>query len=190
MKQDFFEFKPTFKLAIFGNNKPGLTSVDEAIRRRIHMLPFNATFSDAQKDPALPEKLKAEWPGILRWCIEGCLKWQGERLTPPAAVIEATKDYFAAEDHLTAWIEESCTLAPDAWETTERLFSAWKSWAANAGIAAGDQGSLKQAIQKNLGEKVKPCQRRDFGKVKKALAGIALIKEDRPSSQFSEDDRR
>ena len=76
------------------------------------------------------------------------------------------------------------------WETTERLFSSWKSWTAAAGIAAGDQGALKQAIQKKLGGKVKDCQRRDFGKVKKAIAGIALIKEDRPSSQFSEDDGR
>ena len=31
MRQDFFEYRPTFKLAIAGNHKPALRSVDEAI---------------------------------------------------------------------------------------------------------------------------------------------------------------
>ena len=35
MRQDFFEFTPQFKLLIAGNHKPGLRSVDEAIRRRL-----------------------------------------------------------------------------------------------------------------------------------------------------------
>ena len=43
MKQDFFEFLPQFKLIIAGNHKPGLRSVDEAIRRRFHLIPFNVT---------------------------------------------------------------------------------------------------------------------------------------------------
>ena len=32
MRQDFFEYKPAFKLIIGGNHKPSLRSVDEAIR--------------------------------------------------------------------------------------------------------------------------------------------------------------
>ena len=34
MRQDFFEFTPSFKLIIIGNHKPGLRNIDEAIRRR------------------------------------------------------------------------------------------------------------------------------------------------------------
>ena len=34
MRQDHFQFTPQFKLLIAGNHKPGLRSVDEAIRRR------------------------------------------------------------------------------------------------------------------------------------------------------------
>ena len=41
MRQDFFEFVPTFKLLIAGNHKPSLRSVDEAIRRRLHLIPWN-----------------------------------------------------------------------------------------------------------------------------------------------------
>jgi putative DNA primase/helicase len=43
MRQDFFRFTPTFKLMIAGNHKPRLRSVDEAIRRRFHLIPFAVT---------------------------------------------------------------------------------------------------------------------------------------------------
>src|SRR6266511_1773942 len=49
MRQDFFEFTPQFKLVIAGNHKPGLRSVDEAMRRRINMLPFTVTIPPAER---------------------------------------------------------------------------------------------------------------------------------------------
>ena len=90
MRQDFFEFDPQFKLMVVGNNKPSLRGVDEAIRRRLHLIPFTVTIPPAERDPELPEKLKAEWPAILRWAIDGCLAWQREGLNPPPAVRDAT----------------------------------------------------------------------------------------------------
>ena len=98
MRQDFFEYRPAFKLIIAGNHKPLLRSVDEAIRRRFHLIPFAVTIPPEERDAVLAEKLKAEWPGILAWLIEGCLEWQTEGLRPPQAVLEATEAYLSAED--------------------------------------------------------------------------------------------
>ena len=75
MRQDPFTFFPQFKLVMAGNHKPGLGGVDEAIRRRIHLIPFAIKIPEGERDPVLPEKLKAEWPGILAWMLDGCLKW-------------------------------------------------------------------------------------------------------------------
>jgi putative DNA primase/helicase len=80
MRQDFFEYWPQFKLVIAGNHKPGLRSVDEAIRRRFHLIPFAVTIPPEERDAELAEKLKAERPGILQWLVEGCLEWQIEGL--------------------------------------------------------------------------------------------------------------
>jgi putative DNA primase/helicase len=66
MRQDFFEFTPTFKLVVAGNHKPGLRSVDEAIRRRFHLVPFTVTIPVDERDEKLGETLKAELPGIFR----------------------------------------------------------------------------------------------------------------------------
>ena len=67
MRQDFFEYTPQFKLLIAGNHKPGLRSVDEAIRRRLHLIPFTITIPAEERDPELSDKLKAEASAILNW---------------------------------------------------------------------------------------------------------------------------
>jgi P4 family phage/plasmid primase-like protien len=50
MRQDFFDFVPQFKLAVFGNHKPTLCNVDEAIRRRLLLVPFAVTIPEAERD--------------------------------------------------------------------------------------------------------------------------------------------
>jgi hypothetical protein len=67
MRQDFFDYRPAFKLVIAGNHKPGLRSVDEAIRRRFNLVPFTITIPPAERDETLAEQLKQEFPGILQW---------------------------------------------------------------------------------------------------------------------------
>jgi putative DNA primase/helicase len=53
MRQDFFEYLPQFKLIIAGNHKPALRTVDEAIRRRLHLIPWNVVIPPAERDKKL-----------------------------------------------------------------------------------------------------------------------------------------
>jgi putative DNA primase/helicase len=107
MRQDFFEFVPQFKLLIAGNHKPGLRTVDEAMKRRLHLVPFAVTIPQHERDPELIQKLKEEWPGILAWAIEGCLSWQREGLNPPPIVRLATEEYLEAEDAVVdGWMRD------------------------------------------------------------------------------------
>jgi putative DNA primase/helicase len=147
MRQDFFEYRPAFKLVIAGNHKPSLRSVDEAIRRRFHMIPFAVTIPVDERDVELVEKLKAEWPGILAWLIEGCLEWQAEGLRPPQAVLEATDAYLSAEDAIAAWIDDRCEPDPSAWISSSDLFTSWKAWADASGEQAGSMKRLTQTLE-------------------------------------------
>ena len=63
MRGDFFEYTPQFKLVVVGNHKPALSTVDEAMRRRIHLIPFTVTIPEGERDHHLAEKLRAEWGG-------------------------------------------------------------------------------------------------------------------------------
>jgi len=147
MRQDFFEFIPQFKLLIVGNHKPSIRNVDEAMRRRLHMIPFTVTIPPAKRDRRLPDRLLAERDGILAWALRGCLEWQETGLRPPEAVMAATEDYFEAEDALGRWIEERCQTGPSHWTGSSALFASWKSWAEANGEYAG---SMKR-FSENLG---------------------------------------
>ena len=98
MRQDFFEYEPLYKLTIIGNHKPRLRNVDDAMRRRVNMAPF--IHKPAEVDPYLGDKLKKEWPAILRWMIDGCLDWQKNRLMRPKVVTDATAEYFEDQELL------------------------------------------------------------------------------------------
>jgi putative DNA primase/helicase len=147
MRQDFFEYAPQFKLLISGNHKPGLRSVDEAIRRRFYLVPFNITIPRAERDATLLGRLKSEWPGVLHWMIQGCLEWQRRGLAMPKAVHEATTAYLEAEDAVAAWIDECCDRDRNAWESSKALFDSWKAWADRAGEYAGSQKRFVQALE-------------------------------------------
>jgi len=151
MRQDFFEYVPQFKLIIAGNHKPGLRSVDEAIRRRFYLVPFTVTIQKEERDTSLPEKLKSELPGILAWIIKGCLAWQSIGLAPPAIVQEATATYLEAEDAIGAWITERYERDPDGWATSAALFENWKSWATQAGETVGTQTQFTKRLEGRKG---------------------------------------
>jgi putative DNA primase/helicase len=128
MRGDFFDFTPTHKLLIAGNTKPSLRNVDEGIRRRLLLVPFTVRIPPAERDPKLAEKLKAEWPEILRWMIDGCLEWQRVGLVVPTIVRDATEEYLAEQDALARWLEESIEADPNAFALTRVLFKSWKLW--------------------------------------------------------------
>ena len=147
MRQDFFTYAPQFKLLIAGNHKPGLRNIDEAIRRRFHLLPFTVRIPPEQRDPELADNLRAEWPAILTWVIHGCLEWQQRGLQPPAAVIDATAEYFEDEDSFGGWLEECCARDALAHETTRELYAAWSTWAQRAGLTAGSEPKFRSALK-------------------------------------------
>jgi putative DNA primase/helicase len=167
MRQDFFEFTPQFKLLVAGNHKPGLRSVDEAMRRRMHMLPFTVTIPPAERDPDLTEKFKTEWSGILQWMIEGCLEWQRHGLQPPDAVTAATAEYLHAEDAVARWVDECCILDPQAWESVGELYLSYRRWA----DSAGEYVSTKKQFSQNLEARGYRYQRKDTGR---GFAGLRL----------------
>jgi putative DNA primase/helicase len=179
MRQDFFEFAPVFKLVVAGNHKPGLRTVDEAMRRRFNLLPFTVTIPAAERDLSLTEKLRDEWGGILQWAIDGCLAWQSEGLLAPKAVKEATENYLAAEDALARWIDDCAERKDGSWESATKLFANWKQWA----DSNGEYGGSQKRFSENLAARGFAPQRT---KTARGFGGIRLRSDgDRPTGVFA-----
>jgi putative DNA primase/helicase len=105
MRENFWEFTPTHKIIVATNHRPSVQSGSSATWRRIKLIPFGVAVSGLDDDKKMPEKLRAEYPGILTWCVQGCLDWQRRGLDPPQEVIQATQEYESAEDRIGRFIE-------------------------------------------------------------------------------------
>ncbi|MGQ7791328.1 phage/plasmid primase, P4 family [Faunimonas sp. B44] len=175
MRQDFFTYLPRFKLMIIGNHKSVLHDVDDAARRRFNIVPF--VLKPAKPDRELEAKLKAEWPAILRWMIDGCLDWQACGLARPETVRAATDAYFSEQDLFGQWLEEECDLEPGnphKWETSGKLFEAWSSYAIRAGEKPGGRKAFCDSMQRRGFEPYKaPRGIRAFRGIRLSEAGVA-----------------
>ncbi|MEY5098167.1 MAG: hypothetical protein RJA36_886 [Pseudomonadota bacterium] len=146
MRQDDFTYIPQFKLVIVGNHKPSFRSVDEAIRRRLHLIPFTASIPASERDPLLPQKLKAEAGAILSWMIEGCREWAIHGLQPPQIVKESTDHYLGAEDSLQQWLDECCDVGT-GFASSKALFSSWARWCEESGEFVGTMKRLMAKLE-------------------------------------------
>lgn len=128
-------FVPACAFVMLTNDRPGAPGQDRAFWRRVHLVEFKASFVENPQGPnqylvdkSLPQKLKAELPGVLAWLVEGCLLWQRDGLSPPAEVVAATRAYQADEDVLAAFLDDCCEIGEVFSEKATALFDGFTEW--------------------------------------------------------------
>lgn len=127
---EHFEFTPTFKLLLAANHRPRVDGDDDAIWRRLRLVPFEQSF-EGREDRTLTATLRAELPGILAWAMRGCLAWQHEGLGHAGAVTRATAEYRTEEDHLGAFLAERCHTGGTV--PAAELRAAYEQWCQETG---------------------------------------------------------
>jgi putative DNA primase/helicase len=133
MRGEWFDFTPTHKLHVSTNHKPEIRGTDNAIWRRIRLIPWSVTVPPAEQDKKLPDKLRLELPGILSWVVAGCLAWHGGGLQAPEEVRKATGAYRAEMDVLAGFMYERCVLRATAWVKFADLYDSYTDWCDNSG---------------------------------------------------------
>ena len=141
MRQDPFSFERTHKHIVLGNHRPMLRIVDPAIKSRLHIVPFRAHFDEETKDPQMGLKLRAEAPAILRWLIDGHMRWleDGRILKKCSAVQAETDSYFAAQSTNEQWVEECCREGDGAEGQAKELYASFKNWKETRGEGVPSQ---------------------------------------------------
>ena len=168
MGENLKEFEPTHKLVLMGNHKPTLRSVDEAMKSRFNIIDFSLMIPREERDPKFLEKLRAEWPQILQWMIDGCLMWQESGLGRPAGMVEATEEYLQDEDSFGQFLGECCEVDLSAYEDIPSLFRAYAEWCERV----GERGVGRKAFRSILHETPGVSRRR--GAVPESVDGLRL----------------
>jgi putative DNA primase/helicase len=151
--QDFWEFAPTHTVWMAVNHRPDVRGTDQAIWRRIKLIPFTTAIPPEEQDTELPEKLLEELPGILAWAVRGCLDWQRSGLGEPDEVRRATNQYRAHMDVLAGFLDERCVIDQKAWAKFGNLYADYTEWAE----AAGEHPESKRRFGDSLAERGYPA---------------------------------
>ena len=123
-------YDPRFKLVLVTNELPEIVGVDEAIWRRIKLIPFRVTFPEHRRDPDLKDKLLEERDGIMKLLIECHAEYEAARgkhpsgLTEPDTVKSELRDYRASSDTVGMFLAECCDLGGKGFTMTRHLFQA------------------------------------------------------------------
>ena len=105
---EYFDFKPAFKIVMATNHKPKVGGNDEAIWRRLKLIPFEVNLPPEKQDKHMQEKLERELEGILSWMVEGCLLWLNEGLGHVEAVDLAVAEYRGQMSAIEAFLSSKC----------------------------------------------------------------------------------
>jgi len=141
-----FVYKPSYKILFVTNNKPAIPEVNEAIRRRVKLIPFTQEFKGNRRDKQMMEKLKAELPGILSWAVEGCLAWQKSGLGEPRCVEKATTEYLRESDPVGRFVQKYCEVNPAFVVASSTLYAAFTQFCAQGGEETPSQREFGQRL--------------------------------------------
>jgi putative DNA primase/helicase len=134
--KEHFEFSPEFKLFLACNHKPEIRGTDEAIWRRLNLIPFNVFIPAEERDKELLSKLKKELPGILNWALDGLRQWQADGLQTPEEVVAATNSYRQEMDILSDFLNHVAVIDPEKEVAAGELFRSYEEWCEENGEQA------------------------------------------------------
>ncbi len=144
-----FTYRPQFKLMFVGNHAPRLKGKSQAMERRLRIVPFE--HEPTKPDPTLKDKLRAEYPQVLRWMIDGCLMWRRERLGTAPAIAAKTSAYFEQQDSFGRWLAERCIVDTTLQTRPGQLYSDFKAWCHGQGEIVANNADFAETVDRAKG---------------------------------------
>jgi putative DNA primase/helicase len=135
LRQEFFTFRPTFKLILGTNEEPTISDNSPATWDRLRCVPFKQRFDGPNEIVGMYDKLCAERNGILNWLLEGAREWLDNSTGIPFSshAIDETEAYKQSQDLIQQFVEEN-TLDSAGYDVPKRaLIEAYNSWSVSLG---------------------------------------------------------
>ncbi|MGE0055994.1 MAG: phage/plasmid primase, P4 family [Hyphomicrobium sp.] len=146
--QNPISFVPKFKIVVVCNKRPNLDAYDEALKRRIKLIPFDHVVPRDKRDLKLGDKLKAEASGILNFMLEGARIYFNGDIREPAAVREATKSYLRDHDSVDSFLKYTTIGSPGAAIGKGELYESYSNYCADEAMSALSKGEFGGILKK------------------------------------------
>lgn len=174
---DEFEYEPEFKIWIGTNHKPVIRGTDVGIWRRIRLIPFEVNIPKDKVDKNLKWKLRKELPQIMKWAVDGCIKWQKDGLELPKCVEQATNEYKVEMDILANFIESCIEIdyINGTAISAQDLFALYGAWAKKNNEFEMTSRKFFIEIAKKLPEKIRRGSGIFYPKIKETEYAQTLI---------------
>lgn len=174
---DEFEYEPEFKIWIGTNHKPVIRGTDVGIWRRIRLIPFEVNIPKDKVDKNMKYKLRKELPQIMKWAVDGCIKWQNEGLELPKCVAQATNEYKVEMDILATFIESCIEIDYVNGDiiSAQDLFNLYGAWAKKNNEFEMTSRKFFIEIAKKLPEKVRRGSGIFYPKIKETEYAQSLL---------------
>lgn len=114
IREDPWSFNPTHTMVMFSNHQPTVVGTDQGMWRRLRLIPWDVTIPVDERDEHLAAKLAEEAPGILRWVVDGAVRFFSTGFAPPERVRAASAEYRATQDTVSRFLAEVVTFRPGA----------------------------------------------------------------------------
>jgi putative DNA primase/helicase len=143
-------WSPTHQLLYVTNHKPQTEGDDDAVWRRMRIVPFNVVIPEEERRLDLGEELLLHADAILTWAVAGYFDHEDNGgMREPEAVLRATAAYRHENDAMSRFIEDCCELDRDAVTPAAELWQAWNDWRDDDGAEAMSKKALGQALEKH-----------------------------------------
>lgn len=130
MRQDFVTFRNSAKLWVMGNHRPAIRGSDDAIWRRVKVIPFTAVIPEGQRVKHLGKIIgQGEAEGVLAWAAEGWRAWLRDGMRTPEKVKVAIAEYREEMDQVRAFVEDECIVGEGEEIDMQSIHAKYTRWA-------------------------------------------------------------
>ena len=182
MRSDtFWEVIPAFTPWLLCNNSPTIEGADEAVRRRLVIVPWDQVILQSDEDDTMLDRLTSPEvaPAVLAWALEGWTMYAASRdLDMPAGALEAREKFLGELSDFDRALGEIAIAEPGASVAPEALYTAYKQWCTTNGIKPESNTKFGSYMSgRGFDKKSKTVIDDDGRHVVKVRAGIRLSEE-------------
>ncbi len=147
---DQFSYRPAYTIWLLSNHKLQTDAEDDAIWGRARVLSFPHSHL-GKEDKRLKERMKSKsnLESVLKWIVDGAVRYYNEGLNTPQTVETMTQQARDEIDFVQKWLDDNATIHPgnrEVYTVARDLYKDYLKWCEDMGVPAKKQRGFANAL--------------------------------------------